>query len=66
MRPNTQFLTDLQGGLIVSCQPVDDGPLDTIPGIVAFAQAARNGGARALRIEGADNVAAVAKACDLP
>ena len=66
MRPNTQFLTNLQGGLIVSCQPVDDGPLDTIPGIVAFAQAARNGGARALRIEGADNVAAVAKACDLP
>ncbi|QDZ13370.1 ROK family protein [Devosia ginsengisoli] len=59
-------MTDLAGGLIVSCQPVDDGPLDTIPAIVAFAQAARNGGARALRIEGADNVAAVAGACDLP
>ncbi len=66
MPHNAQFLTDLQGGLIVSCQPVDDGPLDTIPAIVAFAQAASNGGARALRIEGADNVAAVAKACDLP
>lgn len=66
MRQNTQFLTDLQGGLIVSCQPVDDGPLDTIPAIVAFALAARNGGARALRIEGAENVAAVAKACELP
>lgn len=63
---NAQFLSNLQGGLIVSCQPVDDGPLDTIPTIVAFAQAARNGGARALRIEGADNVAAVARACDLP
>ena len=66
MPHNAQFLTDLQGGLIVSCQPVDDGPLDTIPAIVAFSQAARNGGARALRIEGADNVAAVARACDLP
>ncbi|KQX42954.1 N-acetylmannosamine kinase [Devosia sp. Root436] len=66
MPHNAQFLTDLQGGLIVSCQPVDDGPLDTISAIVAFAQAARNGGARALRIEGADNVAAVAGACDLP
>lgn len=66
MPHDAQFLTNLQGGLIVSCQPVDDGPLDTIPTIVAFAQAARNGGARALRIEGADNVAAVARACDLP
>ena len=70
MPHHAQFLTDLAGGLIVSCQPVDDGPLDTIPAIVAFAQAASNGGARALRIEGADNVAAVAAAvaaaCDLP
>jgi N-acetylmannosamine-6-phosphate 2-epimerase/N-acetylmannosamine kinase len=63
---DTQFLSNLEGGLIVSCQPVDHGPLDTIPAIVAFAQAARDGGARALRIEGADNVAAVAKACELP
>lgn len=63
---STSLLEGLDGGLIVSCQPVDDGPLDTIPSIVAFALAARDGGARALRIEGADNVAAVAKACDLP
>lgn len=66
MPQDSQFLTDLQGGLIVSCQPVDDGPLDTTAAIVALALAARNGGARALRIEGADNVAAVARACDLP
>jgi len=59
-------LDRLEGGLIVSCQPVDDGPLDTVEAIVAFALAARDGGARALRIEGATNVAAVAKACDLP
>jgi N-acetylmannosamine-6-phosphate 2-epimerase / N-acetylmannosamine kinase len=60
------LLDTLRGGLIVSCQPVDNGPLDSIPAIVGFALAARDGGARALRIEGADNVAAVAKACDLP
>jgi len=62
----TSLLDTLRGGLIVSCQPVDNGPLDSIPAIVGFALAARDGGARALRIEGADNVAAVAKACDLP
>jgi len=61
-----RFLDRLEGGLIVSCQPVDDGPLDTVPSIVAFALAARNAGARALRIEGAENVAAVTAACDLP
>lgn len=60
------LLQRLEGGLIVSCQPVDGGPLDTVPAIVAFALAARDGGARALRIEGAENVAAVVKACDLP
>ncbi|QYO76619.1 hypothetical protein [Devosia salina] len=62
----TSLLDTLRGGLIVSCQPVDNGPLDSIPAIVGFALAARDGGARALRIEGADNVAAVTKACDLP
>ncbi|MHA6689788.1 putative N-acetylmannosamine-6-phosphate 2-epimerase [Devosia sp. A449] len=62
----SSILQRLEGGLIVSCQPVDDGPLDTIPSIVAFALAARDGGARALRIEGAENVAAVVAVCDLP
>ena len=56
----------LDGGLIVSCQPVTGGPMDNVATIVALALAARDGGARALRIEGAANVAAVARACDLP
>lgn len=60
------LLSRIDGGLIVSCQPVDDGPMDNIASIVAMALAARDGGATALRIEGADNVAAVAAACDLP
>ena len=53
-------------GLIVSCQPVPDGPLDTVEAIVAFALAAQAAGALGLRIEGARNVAAVVKASRLP
>lgn len=60
------MLGNLEGGLIVSCQPVDGGPLDTVAAIVGYALAARNAGARALRIEGAEHVAAVSAACELP
>lgn len=56
----------LRRGIIVSCQPVPDGPTDSVPFVVGFALAARDGGARGLRIEGAANVAAVCAACDLP
>lgn len=56
----------LGGGLIASCQPVPDGPTDTTAFVVGFALAARDGGARGLRIEGVANVAAVAAACALP
>lgn len=66
MTSNVSLLDHLQGGLIVSCQPVDHGPMDSIATVVAMALAARDGGARALRIEGAAKVAAVVKACDLP
>lgn len=52
--------------LIASCQPVDDGPMDKPEIIVRMAIACRNGGAAAVRIEGIDNVAAVAKALDIP
>lgn len=56
----------LRHGIIVSCQPVPDGPTDSIPFVVGFALAARDGGAQGLRIQGAANVAAVCAACDLP
>jgi N-acetylmannosamine-6-phosphate 2-epimerase/N-acetylmannosamine kinase len=59
-------LTTLRGALIASCQPVPDGPTDNAGFIVGFARAARDGGARGLRIEGVANVAAVAAACPLP
>ena len=56
----------MRHGIIVSCQPVPDGPTDSVPFVVGFALAARDGGAKGLRIEGAANVAAVCAACDLP
>ncbi|GAA5525514.1 putative N-acetylmannosamine-6-phosphate 2-epimerase [Microbulbifer aestuariivivens] len=46
-------------GLIVSCQPVDNGPLDDDEIVVCFARAALAGGADGLRIEGARRVAKV-------
>jgi len=49
----------LRGGLVVSCQPVDDGPLDHDEVVARLAEAALVGGARALRIEGAARLAHV-------
>lgn len=56
----------LSGGLCVSCQPVDGGPLDDDDTVVRLAQAAVLGGAKALRIEGAKRLAAVRAAIDVP
>ncbi len=59
-------LARLKGGVVVSCQPVPDGPLDGVTAVVAMALAARDGGAKGLRIQGATNVAGVCALCDLP
>lgn len=53
------MLEKLKGHLIASCQPVDDGPMDRPDIVAAMALAALAGGARALRIEGLDNLKAV-------
>lgn len=42
---------DLKNSLLVSCQPVPDGPMDHPEMVVGFALAALSGGAGALRIE---------------
>ena len=60
------LLFSLKSSLIVSCQPVDGGPMDKVEHVVAMALAAIDGGAAGLRIEGVDNVRAVAKATKLP
>ncbi|MGL4230599.1 MAG: N-acetylmannosamine-6-phosphate 2-epimerase [Casimicrobium sp.] len=59
-------LESLSGGLVVSCQPVDGGPLDRDDIVARFAQAAELSGACAVRIEGATRVARVRGAVKLP
>lgn len=56
----------LFGQTIVSIQPVVDSPLEKTEFIVAMASAAEQAGAKALRIEGVDNVAAVAAVVSVP
>jgi N-acetylmannosamine-6-phosphate 2-epimerase/N-acetylmannosamine kinase len=66
-QPAATVITErFKGALVVSCQPVPGGPFDDPASVVRFALAAQNSGARALRIEGVANVAAVAAACSLP
>lgn len=60
------ILERMRGGLIASCQPVDNGPMDRPEIVAAMAQAAIAGGAAALRIEGVDNLRAVRKVIDVP
>lgn len=61
-----QVLEKLRGGLVVSCQPVDGGPLDRPDVVSAFALAALAGGACGLRIEGVANLRAVREVTDAP
>lgn len=56
----------LGGKLVVSCQPVDDGPLDDHEVVARFAMAAVLGGAGAVRIEGAARLAAVRPHVNVP
>ena len=63
---NKQIVNWLKHQLIASCQPVDDGPMDTPDVIARMALACRNGGAVAVRIQGVTNVSEVARALDIP
>jgi N-acylglucosamine-6-phosphate 2-epimerase len=53
-------------GLVVSCQPVDGGPLDDDDVVVRMGLAALAGGATGLRIAGASRVAAMRQASAAP
>ncbi len=59
-------LDQLRNGLVVSCQPVPNGPLDYPEMTAAFALAALDGGAIGLRIEGVANIRAVRKVTTAP
>ncbi|MFM7530887.1 MAG: N-acetylmannosamine-6-phosphate 2-epimerase [Rubrivivax sp.] len=56
----------LRGGLVVSCQPVEGGPLDDDEVVCRLAQAAVAGGAAGLRVAGAERVARVRDAVAVP
>lgn len=60
------ILAKLTGQLIVSCQPVPNGPMDRPDIVAAFAAAAMAGGAAGVRIEGVENVAAVRQILKAP
>ena len=59
-------IQDLRGHVIVSCQPVKDGPLDRAEFVVGLALAALEGGAAGIRIESPRNVQAVRAATGAP
>jgi N-acylglucosamine-6-phosphate 2-epimerase len=59
-------LKALQQGFVASCQPVDDGPMDSPMIVAAMAQAAVAGGASGIRIEGIENVKAVRPHVNVP
>lgn len=60
------LLESLRHKLLVSCQPVTDGPMDTAEAVLGFALAAEAGGAAALRLESVAYVAAVRPHTRLP
>ncbi len=61
-----ELLQKLKEGLVVSCQPVDEGPMDRPDITAAMALAAEAGGAAGLRIEGINNLKAVRPLTKLP
>lgn len=61
-----QILTQIQNGLIASCQPVDDGPMDSPEIVAAMAAACVAGGAVGLRIEGIENLKAARQVVNVP
>lgn len=66
MGTNEYILAKLKNNVVVSCQPVAGGPMDTTPIITSLGLAAECGGAAGLRIEGVESVRSLAKVCSLP
>lgn len=61
-----QVFQRIQHGLIASCQPVDDGPMDKPEIVAAMAQASVIGGAAGIRIEGVENLKAARPIVQVP
>src|SRR5512139_50611 len=62
----TKLLSQLRGGLIVSCQALADEPLFGAEHMAAMARAAAQGGAVAIRANGPADIAAIRAAVKLP
>lgn len=60
------FINNIKGKLIVSCQALPNTPLDNPTILAALAQSVELGGAAGLRAEGAFNIAAIRKVSNLP
>jgi N-acylglucosamine-6-phosphate 2-epimerase len=60
------FFTRFQGGLIVSCQALEDEPLHGAQMMAAMARAALQGGAAAIRANSPADITAIRAAVDLP
>ena len=65
-KKNISIIKSLKGSLIASCQPIPKGPLDTSAFVLASAKASIIGGARALRIEGFNNLKIIKKNIKIP
>ena len=62
----TGLLTQLRGGLIVSCQALDDEPLHGSMHMAAMAVAAAQGGAVGIRANSPEDIAAILRSVRLP
>jgi putative N-acetylmannosamine-6-phosphate epimerase len=65
MEPSSVF-DRLRGGLVVSCQALDDEPLHGAQIMAAMARAAQQGGAAGIRANGPEDIAAIRAAVPLP
>ncbi|HNY10559.1 MAG TPA: N-acetylmannosamine-6-phosphate 2-epimerase [Candidatus Wallbacteria bacterium] len=61
-----KILSKIKGGLIVSCQALEDEPLHGSFIMAKMACAAKSGGAAGIRANGAEDIAAIKKIVDLP
>jgi N-acylglucosamine-6-phosphate 2-epimerase len=60
------MLNSLQGGLVVSCQALEDEPLHGASHMAAMAMAAKEGGAVGIRANGYEDIKAIKEKVNLP
>lgn len=60
------MLESLQGGLVVSCQALEDEPLHGASHMAVMAMAAKEGGAVGIRANGYDDIKAIKEKVNLP